>query len=273
MKIWSYGRVSTAAQADKGGSIISQREQCAGYAAMKGLGVPEFVADEGVTGSMRASQRPAAAKMLEKLEPGDHLIVAKLDRFFRSARDALNTVGELADKGINLHIIDVGGLVTGSEPIPKLILSILAALAEMELSRIKERIAEGKARGRAENKYMGGKPPYGWRPGADGILEHDPDQQLMLAELIRMHRDGRTVKKGCKKIAMELYDRHGITINKNTVNEQLHLLRKKYGVEPKAPARAEINEVLSAEAERELNAAAKSRPKFKYRQRAKRVKK
>lgn len=60
---------------------------------------------------------------------GDIIVTAKLDRIFRSAADALAVLEEFKDQDIALHVIDLGGDVTGNG-ISKMMFTILAAVAE-----------------------------------------------------------------------------------------------------------------------------------------------
>ena len=77
---------------------------------------------------------------------------AKLDRLFRSALDALKVVEDLKKRGVALHLLDLGGDISGNG-LSKLFLTIAAAFAEAERDRIRERIgqvkADQKARGRS----------------------------------------------------------------------------------------------------------------------------
>jgi hypothetical protein len=68
---------------------------------------------------------------------------AKLDRAFRSAADALGTLEQLKDDKVGLHMIDLGGDVTGNG-ISKLVFTILSAVAENERDRIRERVRDVK---------------------------------------------------------------------------------------------------------------------------------
>jgi putative DNA-invertase from lambdoid prophage Rac len=63
---------------------------------------------------------------------------------FRSARDALDVLDRLKRQNVSLHMIDLGGDVTGNG-ISKLVFTILSAVAEAERDRTRERIAEVKA--------------------------------------------------------------------------------------------------------------------------------
>ncbi len=60
---------------------------------------------------------------------GDQIITPKLDRAFRSAADALATLEEVKSQGVGLHMLDLGGDVTGNG-ISKLVFTILSAVAE-----------------------------------------------------------------------------------------------------------------------------------------------
>jgi putative DNA-invertase from lambdoid prophage Rac len=113
---------------------------------------------------------------LAALKTGDVVITPKLDRMFRSALNALDVLGQLKDRGVNLHMTDLGGDVTGNG-ISKLVFTILSAVAEAERDRIRERIRDMKANQRKRRRYLGGIVPFGWRVGEDGALTEDPDQQ------------------------------------------------------------------------------------------------
>ena len=97
------------------------------------------------------------------------MIAAKLDRLFRSARDALNVVERLRVRSVKLHLLDLGGDIAGNG-LSKLLLTIAAAFAEAERDRIRERVGQMKADQRARGRYLGGKVPFGYRRGSAGEL-------------------------------------------------------------------------------------------------------
>jgi len=97
-----------------------------------------------VSGSVPLADRPEGQRLLATLQPGDTVITAKLDRAFRSAADALGTLEQLKEDKIGLHMIDLGGDVTGNG-ISKLVFTILSAVAENERDRIRERSARQSA--------------------------------------------------------------------------------------------------------------------------------
>jgi DNA invertase Pin-like site-specific DNA recombinase len=143
MKVYGYCRVSTAEQASAGLSLEHQQQQITGYAMMKGWSVTEFFVEAGVSGSVPLAARPEGQRLLKTLQPGDVVITAKLDCAFRSAADALGTLKALKEDKIALHMIDLGGDVTGNG-ISKLVFTILSAVAENERDRIRERVRDAK---------------------------------------------------------------------------------------------------------------------------------
>src|SRR3954465_1258352 len=142
----------------------------------QGLTLDEVFVERGVSGSRPIGERPEGAKLLGKVMAGDVIITPKLDRMFRSALDALDVLARLKDRDVSLHMIDLGGDVTGNG-ISKLVFTILSAVAEAERDRTRERIAEVKKDQRERGRYLGGKPPFGWRVGAVGELVPVPEQQ------------------------------------------------------------------------------------------------
>src|SRR5271167_3199809 len=113
MAIYGYCRVSTLRQANEGESLDVQRRQIEGYAQMHGFTLAAVLVEEGVSGSVPVAERPAAGPMFAKLAKGDVVIAPKLDRLFRSALDALKVVEDLKKRGVALHLLDLGGDISG----------------------------------------------------------------------------------------------------------------------------------------------------------------
>ena len=113
---------------------------------------------EVVSGSQKADQRPGFAKLLEKLDQGDVLIVTKLDRLGRNAMDVRATIEALEEMGVSVHCLNLGGMDLTS-PAGKMTMQVLGAVAEFERDLLIERTQAGLARAKAEGKAIG-------RPGA-----------------------------------------------------------------------------------------------------------
>jgi putative DNA-invertase from lambdoid prophage Rac len=191
--IYGYCRVSTLKQADEGESLDVQRRQIEGYAHMHGLTLAEVLVEGGVSGSVPVEERPVGGALFARLQKGDIVIAAKLDRLFRSALDALKVVESLKGRGVRLHLLDLGGDIAGNG-ISKLFLTIAAAFAEAERDRIRERIGQVKADQRARGRYLGGSVPFGYRLGDDGrLVPYDPEQEA-IREMIALRVQGRSLR-------------------------------------------------------------------------------
>src|SRR5919199_4565037 len=169
MAVYGYVRVSTDRQAEEGESLGAQRRTIQGYAMMHGLTLDQVFVERAVSGSKPIGERPEGAKLLAAAGPGDVIITPKLDRMFRSALDALDVLARLKDCGVSLHMIDLGGDVTGNG-ISKLVFTILSAVAEAERDRTRERITEIKRDQRTRGRFLGGHVPFGYRVAEGGKL-------------------------------------------------------------------------------------------------------
>jgi putative DNA-invertase from lambdoid prophage Rac len=193
MAVYGYARVSTSRQAEEGESLDVQQRTLAGYALMHGLTVNRMFVERGVSGSTPLGDRPQGAALLATLKSGDVLITAKLDRMFRSALDALDVLAKLKDRNVSLHMIDLGGDVTGNG-ISKLVFTILSAVAEAERDRIRERVAQVKQDQKDRGRYLGGKVPFGFRVGDDGSLVPDAAEQALIGRARALRADGATLR-------------------------------------------------------------------------------
>jgi putative DNA-invertase from lambdoid prophage Rac len=194
MAVYGYARVSTARQADDGDSLDVQQRQIAGYAQMHGLDIAQTFVERGVSGSRPLSERPEGKALLAALKPEDVVITSKLDRMFRSALDALDVLGKLKKRDISLHMIDLGGDVTGNG-ISKLVFTILSAVAEAERDRTRERVTEVKRDQRLRKRYLGGHVPFGYRVGEGGELVAEPGEQQLLRSMQQMRADGMSLRQ------------------------------------------------------------------------------
>jgi DNA invertase Pin-like site-specific DNA recombinase len=189
MACFTYSRVSTARRSDEGESLDVQARVLARYAQMLGLTIDRAFVERGISGNVPLDQRPAGQAMLAALQPGDVMITTRLDRMFRSAIDALRMLATFKDGGISLHMLDLGGDVTGNG-VSKLVFTILSAVSEAERDRIRERIADVKHDQRARGRYLGGLVPFGWRVGDDGAMVEVPAQQRALTRMKKLRAEG-----------------------------------------------------------------------------------
>lgn len=148
-RTFAYCRVSTAEQ-----STDNQvREiEAAGF-----LVDPKRVVTETISGSIAAMERTGFARLIDRLEAGDVLVVTKLDRLGRNAMDVRRTVETLAEDGVRVHCLALGG-VDLTSPAGKMTMGVIAAVAEFERDLLIERTQAGLRRARATGKPLG-RPP------------------------------------------------------------------------------------------------------------------
>lgn len=163
-RVFAYCRVSSAMQTTDN-QVLELKT--AGFAIES-----RRVIRETVSGSQAARERPQFGKLLERLEPGDVLVVTKLDRLGRSAMDVRSVVDQLAvhgkeardaakkageplpPVGVRVHCLALGG-VDLTSPAGRMTMQVINAVAEFELDLLKERTHSGLARAREAGKKFG----------------------------------------------------------------------------------------------------------------------
>jgi len=146
--IIGYARVSTRGQLKEGHSIeVQTRNILDRYDDAK-------IRVEQYTGT--TMDRPIFNKLIEDLKQGDTLVVTKLDRLARNTVEGISIVQELFNKGISVHVINIGLLENTS--MGKFFLTTLLAVAEMERNTIIERTQTGKAIAKTKEGFKEGRP-------------------------------------------------------------------------------------------------------------------
>ncbi len=143
MTVIAYTRVSTDDQ-----TCVNQRRAIEGR-----YNVSKVFSDDGVSGAIPAAQRPAMSSLLAYVREGDTVVVAAIDRLGRDTIDVLTTVEALKNKDVSVVSMREGfDLATDAG---KLMLTMLAAVAELERSNMKARQLAGLERARAEGRHLG----------------------------------------------------------------------------------------------------------------------
>ncbi len=172
-----YARVSTNAQ-----DLTAQRDA----PAAPGVETGRVYVDHGLTGTNRA--RPGLREALAAGRTGDTLVVSKLDRLARSVPDARDIVDELTSRGVRLNL---GGSVHDpTDPIGRLLFTVLSMIAEFEADLARSRTREGMAVAKTKGRLRGKQPKLSrkqeallvelWRGGKHTTLD--------LAELFAVAR-------------------------------------------------------------------------------------
>ena len=162
-KCYIYTRVSKAIQVD-GYSLDAQKDKFRKYAEFQDMEIVGEYSDEGHSGK-NIKGRQEFMRMLNDIEDGkdgvDFVLVFKLSRFGRNAADVLSSLQLMQDYGVNLICVEDG--IDSSKEAGKLLISIIAAVAEMERENIRVQTMAGREQKAREGKWNGGFAPYGYR--------------------------------------------------------------------------------------------------------------
>ncbi|KLI07891.1 MULTISPECIES: recombinase family protein [Mycolicibacterium] len=138
-----YARVSTTSQ-----SLDAQTD------ALTAAGVdPARIYSDKLSGTLRRSQRPGIAALLDYAREGDVIVVVGIDRLGRDAVEVMTTIRELSERGIVLRSLREG--IDSSTAVGRAVAGILASLGELELELGRERRAAAREARRARNQPMG----------------------------------------------------------------------------------------------------------------------
>ena len=180
-RVFAYCRVSTA---DQTTDNQVQEISAAGFSITK-----QRMITETVSGSVSASERKGFAKLLDKLESEDVLIVTKLDRLGRNAMDVRSTVERLDQIGVRVHCLQLGG-VDLTSPAGKMTMQVINAVAEFERDLLIERTNAGIKRAKSAGTKFG-------RPSAlDQNAKDDAKESLKLGvSIAQIARNLRTSRQ------------------------------------------------------------------------------
>lgn len=175
--IYGYARVSSKGQALYGNSLDEQEVQLRKAGAT-------VIYKEAFTGTKR--ERPQLSKLLDSLQSGDMVVVAKLDRIARNTRAGLDIVDNIIAKGCSINILNMGTF--DNSPIGRMMRTMMLAFAEFERDMIVQRTQEGKEIAREKN------PSY-----HDGPLPKNSDEEY--ERYYNMFRTKEiTLKKACEEM-------------------------------------------------------------------------
>jgi putative DNA-invertase from lambdoid prophage Rac len=174
-RVFAYCRVSTDEQ-----TIENQMMEirAAGFALE-----PHRVVEAVISGSSAAAQRDGFKRLLDRLERDDVLVTSKLDRLGRNVIDVVTTVDCLAERGIKVHCLQLGGADLTSAA-GRLTMNVLAAVAQFERDLLIERTQAGLRGAVGQGKKLGRKPQR-HRPRRDPVCHHRRDQHLETSAGVR----------------------------------------------------------------------------------------
>lgn len=172
MEVFFYSRISTVTQ--------NASRQIANFKSHPYF-KPENVYIDKIQGNIPFLERPEAAKLFDLITSTNYknknitIIVDSIDRLGRNLVNTLQTIELFTKNSINLQSLKEGfeTLMDGKEnPIAKVVVSVMASIAEMERNRIKERTQEGIKIARAQGKFKGRK--VGSTQSDERLLQRHP---------------------------------------------------------------------------------------------------
>ena len=187
-----YVRVSTREQVENGVSLAEQEERMRCYCTARGLDVAGVYADEGVSSTKPLHRRPAGARMLKALKAGkaQHLVAKHIDRMFRNTQEALERMDEFDAMGTHVHLMDM--MVDTSTSTGRMVLTVLAAVAQMERERLSERVADALQHKKRERQRYCNRV-YGWGD-RDGNLEPVAAEQAVITRMCQARAGGESLQ-------------------------------------------------------------------------------
>ncbi len=173
-----YVRVSTEDQVEGGISLDAQRHRVSAYCAAHGLKLAGVFADEGISASKTAN-RPGLQGALAALRRREvaGLVAVKLDRLSRTTRDVLDLVAAAERQRWALHSIEER-LDTGS-PHGRFVVTILAAMAQLEREQIAARTKAAMAELRRQGRRTSRHPRFGYRFDGNKLVATQREQRLL----------------------------------------------------------------------------------------------
>ncbi len=207
MKVYGYGRHSTARQS---ATEAVQRAAVEAFftqsLAPRGAEWAGWWYDAATSGGMNFSDRQEGLRLWVMLQPGDYLVVSKIDRAFRSLVDGARTLELLRQKGVHFVALDLG-IDTGS-PMGEFALNVFLAAAQLQRRYAAERTREvllhkserGVPIGRAATSA-----PYGWRRvgrGERSNLVVDEEERRRIDQLQRFRDEGLSLERICVMTSM-----------------------------------------------------------------------
>lgn len=254
--VWGYCRASTAKQEL---TLIAQSESIRKFYEYKfkdkGYSF-ELVEDAATSASVWFPKRPGGAKIYRAVQPGDAVVVTKLDRAFRNMRDMSSTMEDLKEMGVALHLLDIN--VSTDSDIGRLMSGIMSSVADFEKSRIITRTKEALAvkRQKLIDAFEGMEPfntkeqisfrntPYGWG------WDKKENKAFKMPEDIEVGKIVLEIYMRClAKVKSRAYQNLGMRKKQRSIDqkEQLAIQKKELVRQKVAELKAQYPEMSSLE--------------------------
>lgn len=214
-----YARVSTEDQAKEGFSLDAQRERLRAYCQARGWEpVAEYV-DDGHSG--RDTRRPAYQRMMEERDRWDTLLVIKMDRIHRNAKNFMLMMEDLSAWGKDF--VSATESLDTSTAMGRFVMDIIQRIAQLESEQIGERVYMGMAQKAKDPEagILGFPAPYGYA-FRDGELVPVEDEAVVVQEMYRLALGGHSIRAVARRVSERVLTRQGREWNPMTIHYILH---------------------------------------------------
>lgn len=186
-----YTRVSTEDQAKEGYSLEAQRERLEAYCLARDWTVAERYVDDGHSG--RNTRRPAYQRMMEERDRWDAILVIKMDRIHRNARNFMEMMDSLRES--SKDFVSATESLDTSTAMGRFVMDIIQRIAQLESEQIGERVYMGMSqKAKAGPGILGFHPPLGYEL-SEGILVPNEAEAAVVREMFDRCRVGQTLEE------------------------------------------------------------------------------
>ena len=193
----AYARTSTDDQQNPAESLRWQLSRANALIVGRAL-IVSVTHDTDVSRSVPWPRRPEAARLIAQLpnplRGWTGIVVGEPQRAFGSAGQVQNILPQLAHWGVQLWVPEVGGPVDPDSEAHDLLMSLFGGLSKAERNRLRVRVRTSMKAMAPEGRYLGGRPPYGYRLDRTGVAHPNPEKARQGIELTNLVVDLETSK-------------------------------------------------------------------------------
>ena len=200
-----YTRVSTEDQAKEGFSLDAQIDRLHNYCEARSWSIYKEYIDDGYSG--RDVKRPAYAAMMQETENWDILLVMKMDRIHRNARNFMEMMDNLRKN--NKEFVSMTESLDTSTAMGRFVVDIIQRIAQLESEQIGERVYMGMRQKASMGGILGFNAPFGYR-FEDGKLKIVEKEARIVKQIFNQYRDGYALKE-----ILRVLNSNGIKTKKN----------------------------------------------------------
>jgi DNA invertase Pin-like site-specific DNA recombinase len=186
-----YTRVSTEDQAKEGFSLEAQRQRLQAYCVAQGWTIASTYVDEGHSG--RSTRRPAYQKMMEERDGWDLILVIKMDRIHRNARNFMEMMDHLREW--DKDFVSATESLDTSTAMGRFVMDIIQRIAQLESEQIGERVKMGMSqKAKTGPGILGFHAPLGYE-FTDGQLVSNDGDAGVVREIFKRCVSGETLEE------------------------------------------------------------------------------